>query len=217
MCVYLCWSDLKSCKKLCDLWELTCQCYCQGCSLFTGTHTERQVIQHDCLPIVHAGRWGQINWNGIYGDIGEEPRIHKNILYWHGEPNEPTKKGPLSFVLFESPLASVSTVNRGHPSLVSLSLVLAIMLPCEEEKKYCFHILCNCRSKDRTTSPLSFASTNEEDAGSEPAQVCGGNSCSFCCCRFPVCPTQANNTFNRPWCSIWCVFLFNCVIRSSNE
>jgi hypothetical protein len=34
--------------------------------------------------------------------------------------NEPIKKGSLSFVLFESPFATVSTVGRGHPSLVSL-------------------------------------------------------------------------------------------------
>jgi hypothetical protein len=39
---------------------------------------------------------------------------------YHGKPNKPTKEGPLSFVLFESPFTSVSTVSRGHPSLVSL-------------------------------------------------------------------------------------------------
>ncbi len=38
------------------------------------------------------------------------------------ELNEPTKEEPLSFVLFESPFASVSTVSKGHPSLVSLVL-----------------------------------------------------------------------------------------------
>jgi hypothetical protein len=31
----------------------------------------------------------------------------------------PTKTGPLSYVLFEPPFTSVSTVSRGHPSLVS--------------------------------------------------------------------------------------------------
>jgi hypothetical protein len=36
------------------------------------------------------------------------------------EPNEPTKEGPLSYVFQESPFASVSTVNRGHTSLVAL-------------------------------------------------------------------------------------------------
>jgi hypothetical protein len=30
------------------------------------------------------------------------------------------QQGPLSFVLFKSPFTSVSTVGRGHPSLVSL-------------------------------------------------------------------------------------------------
>jgi hypothetical protein len=33
---------------------------------------------------------------------------------------EQTKEGPPSFVLFESPFDSISTVSRGHPSLVSL-------------------------------------------------------------------------------------------------
>ncbi len=37
------------------------------------------------------------------------------------QANGPTKKGPLSFVLFESPFtSSVSTVSMGYPSLVSL-------------------------------------------------------------------------------------------------
>jgi hypothetical protein len=44
----------------------------------------------------------------------------KNFLYNHDEPKEPTKEAPISYVLRESPLAAVSTVSRGHPSLVSL-------------------------------------------------------------------------------------------------
>ncbi len=44
----------------------------------------------------------------------------KNVLYWHDEPNEPTKDGPALFVLHKSPFASVSTVVRGHPYLVPL-------------------------------------------------------------------------------------------------
>jgi hypothetical protein len=43
-------------------------------------------------------------------------------LYWQGKPNELTKEGTLSFVLFETSFTSVSTVCRGHPSLVSLGL-----------------------------------------------------------------------------------------------
>jgi hypothetical protein len=35
-----------------------------------------------------------------------------------------SKKGPLSFDLSESPFTSVSAVSRGHPSLVSLALML---------------------------------------------------------------------------------------------
>jgi hypothetical protein len=41
-------------------------------------------------------------------------------LYWHDKSNKSTKEGTLSVVLFESPFTSVSTVGRGHPSLVSL-------------------------------------------------------------------------------------------------
>ncbi len=47
-------------------------------------------------------------------------KAEQNLLYRHDKPHEPTKKGPLSFVLFESPFTSVSTVSRGHPSLQSL-------------------------------------------------------------------------------------------------
>jgi hypothetical protein len=50
----------------------------------------------------------------------EKPRQKKNLVYRHNKPNEPTKEGLLSFVLFESLLTSVSTVSRGHLSLVSL-------------------------------------------------------------------------------------------------
>ncbi len=39
-------------------------------------------------------------------------------------PNEPAKEGPLSYVLLESPFASVSTVSSGHPYLVSMVLPL---------------------------------------------------------------------------------------------
>jgi hypothetical protein len=42
-------------------------------------------------------------------------------MYQHDKPNEPTKEGHLSFVFFEFPFTSVSTVSRGHPSLVSRS------------------------------------------------------------------------------------------------
>jgi hypothetical protein len=50
----------------------------------------------------------------------EQPRLNKNLLYRHGKPNEPTKEGTLSFVLFESPFTQVSTVSKAQSSLVSL-------------------------------------------------------------------------------------------------
>jgi hypothetical protein len=41
----------------------------------------------------------------------ERSRQNKNLLYWHDKLNGPTKEGPLSFVLFESPFTSISTVS----------------------------------------------------------------------------------------------------------
>jgi hypothetical protein len=49
----------------------------------------------------------------------EQPRQDKDFLYWQDKLHEPTKEGTLSFVVLESPFASVSIVIRVHPSLVS--------------------------------------------------------------------------------------------------
>jgi hypothetical protein len=50
----------------------------------------------------------------------------KSTVYRHDEPNKSTMEGPLSNVLQGSPFAfaSVSTVSRGHLSLVSLDPTL---------------------------------------------------------------------------------------------
>jgi hypothetical protein len=64
--------------------------------------------------------------NTLYwADESSQGKI-KNLLYWHDEPNEPAKEGPLSFVLYKSPFASVSTVSRGHPSPVSLATTVYV-------------------------------------------------------------------------------------------
>jgi hypothetical protein len=57
--------------------------------------------------------------NFVLGRL-EQPMQNKNLFYWHNKTNEPSQEGPLSFSLFDSPFTSVSTVSRGHPSLVSL-------------------------------------------------------------------------------------------------
>jgi hypothetical protein len=55
-------------------------------------------------------------WGGGPGGGQLRTRKTKDFSQRH-----PTKgKDPPSYVLFESPFASVSTVGRGHPSLVSL-------------------------------------------------------------------------------------------------
>jgi hypothetical protein len=46
----------------------------------------------------------------------EQPRQNKHLLYRHDKPNEEPRKD-----LFHlSPFTLVSTVSKGHPSLVSL-------------------------------------------------------------------------------------------------
>jgi hypothetical protein len=86
------------------------------------THTKRQTTQHGCLGDGDKRIETEYSEEKNILILGwlEQPRQRKDFLYWHDKPNEPTKKGPLSFVLFESPYTSVSTVSRGHPSLVSL-------------------------------------------------------------------------------------------------
>jgi hypothetical protein len=54
-----------------------------------------------------------------WADYSRVAKAGKNLLYRHNVLNEPTKEGPLSFVLYKTPFASVSTFSRGHPSLVS--------------------------------------------------------------------------------------------------
>jgi hypothetical protein len=51
----------------------------------------------------------------------------KSIFYWAKQPRQDkntvaAQEGPPSYVLYESQFASVSTISRGYPSLVSLSL-----------------------------------------------------------------------------------------------
>jgi hypothetical protein len=213
MCVYLCWSDLKGCKK--TLWLVGMSMLLSRLQpVYRDIH--RETGDPARLPAQLAGRWGQINWNSVRPTRAAKETQKSLVLAQ--KDNKANKKGPLSFVLFESPpLDWVSTVSRGHPSVVSLSLALEIMWPCEEEKKSCFNIFCNCRSKDRTTSPLSLASTNEEDAGSEPAQVIGGNSCSCFVVDFLFIQHRRTIRFNRPYAPYGAFFLFNCVIRSMYE
>jgi hypothetical protein len=97
------------------------------------TQTKRQATMHGCLPSLLGG-WDlrvknyleQRNWSNVrrgknyFVGLLEQPMQNKNILYQHDKANEPTKKGPLSFVFFESPFTSVSTVSR-EPPFSSLS------------------------------------------------------------------------------------------------
>jgi hypothetical protein len=78
------------------------------------THIKRPATRHDCLPSLLGDgvKWIEI----VYG----ETKIICSGPTRAEEPMEPTKEGPLSYVLPESPFASVSTVSRGHPYLVFL-------------------------------------------------------------------------------------------------
>jgi hypothetical protein len=97
------------------------------------THIKRQAAQHGCLPSLLGDR-----------DKGTEIMYGKQKqLYWAIGPTralkgdqkslvparqaQPTKEGALSFVLFESPFTSVSTVSRGYPSLVVIKASLGVI------------------------------------------------------------------------------------------
>ncbi len=79
------------------------------------TLVKRQATLHNCFPsfLGDGSKWIEV----VYGEekkcfvLGrlKQPRQDKNLLYRHDEPKEPNKEGPLSFVLVESPFASVST------------------------------------------------------------------------------------------------------------
>jgi hypothetical protein len=97
------------------------------------THTKRQATQHGCLPSLLSDGTNKLKkcQDFVLGRL-EQPRKNKNLLYRHDKPDEPTKKGPLSFyfVLFESPFTSVSKVIRGHLSLVSLAETITEHITC---------------------------------------------------------------------------------------
>jgi hypothetical protein len=80
------------------------------------------------LPAQLAGQWGQSNWYSVRcGNIfctgptrAAKTEQKSFVQAWRVQPH-PTKDGSLSFVLFESPFTSVSTIRMGHPYLVSLA------------------------------------------------------------------------------------------------
>jgi hypothetical protein len=85
-----------------------------------GIHTKRQPTRHGCLPSLLG--YGDKKLKYLYDEeknicTVEQPRQNKNLWYRHEKPNKPTKEGPISFVLFESPFTSVSTVSSVHSSL----------------------------------------------------------------------------------------------------
>ncbi len=101
--------------------------------LTRDTHYKRQTTQHGFLPSLLGDEDKGIEI--VYGEkkkyfVPGPTRAVKaeiNLLYRHDNPNELTKKGPLSFVLFETPFTSVLTVRRGPPQS---SLCVLPVLPC---------------------------------------------------------------------------------------
>ncbi len=69
--------------------------------LWWGQRKRRTVRKNICTGLTRAATAGQISCTGR-------------------QANEPTKEESPSFLLFEAPFTSVSTVSRGHLSLVSL-------------------------------------------------------------------------------------------------
>ncbi len=63
----------------------------------------------------------------VLGQI-EQPRQNKNLVYRHEKPNEPTKEGPISHELFESPFTSVPIKSWGHPFEKSFALFTFLLV-----------------------------------------------------------------------------------------
>jgi hypothetical protein len=87
------------------------------------THTKRHATQHGCLPSLLGDLNKGIEIVHTFGkkyfvpDRLEHSRQNRNLLYWHGKPNEPNKEDLLSFVLFESPFTTISAGSTPPPSL----------------------------------------------------------------------------------------------------
>jgi hypothetical protein len=84
------------------------------------------------------------------------------VLYQHDMTNEPTKERPLSFVLLESPFTSVSTVSRGHPSLVSLPetidqvFYVELITPEERQRANVFRMFVKEGERHFVVNPCSL-------------------------------------------------------------
>ncbi len=88
---------------------------------FVSQKSHIQATQHGCLPNLLGDRDKgiEIVYGGeIYFVLGrlEQLRQNKNLLYRYDMPNEPTKEGTLSFVLFD-----LSFNSQQGPPLYSLS------------------------------------------------------------------------------------------------
>jgi hypothetical protein len=77
--------------------------------------TQRQATQHDCVPRL---RWGLIKWKSVryilLGWLEQQVRTKKLSYTGMTSPTNQLKKDPFH-------MYTVSTVSRGHPSLVSLA------------------------------------------------------------------------------------------------
>jgi hypothetical protein len=67
------------------------------------------------IKIVYGEENNIVHW----ADYRSAKVEHKSLVPAN-KPNEPTKGGPLSFLLFEPPFTSVPTVRWGYPTLQSL-------------------------------------------------------------------------------------------------
>ncbi len=94
---------------------------CRAGSLFpTGignrySKPDQLNINQHSRAAVNSPYSAELSQWALYINYYSGPRQDKTLLYQHDWPNEPTKEGPLSYVLFESPFASISTVSRATP------------------------------------------------------------------------------------------------------
>ncbi len=89
---------------------------------------KRQATRHDCLPSLLGDRDKELK--NMYGeekycfvlitDLTRAVKARQKSLVPAQGAQRTNQEEPLSFVLFESPFVSDSTVSLGHPSLFSL-------------------------------------------------------------------------------------------------
>jgi hypothetical protein len=107
----------------------------QTCIANQEIHIKRQATRHGCQPSLlgHGDKWIEMVFGEekiVCTELTSAAKTEQKSLVPARQAQRTNQgRGPLLYVLLESPFASVSTVSRGHPSLVSLCKPLTYAIP----------------------------------------------------------------------------------------